>query len=162
MPRSRKPLSEQRGHLTVEFQKQREFEESVIKTSRSALSVPPAWLVNQTAKKEFRRICKLLEDIDILGDLDLTNICGYCNAYAMYRQATDELAKDMKEKNSLKVMGGNGQETENPLIGIQRRYSQEMRDFEKLCGLTIDSRLKLASSKAKSIDDDIQDKFGDI
>ena len=37
-----------------------------------------------------------------------------------------------------------------------------MRDFEKLCGLTIDSRLKLASSKAKNIDDDIQDKFGDI
>ena len=80
----------------------------------------------------------------------------------MYRQATEELLKDVKEKNSLKVTGGNGQETENPLVGIQRRYAQEMRDFEKLCGLTIDSRLKLASSKAKNIDDDIQDKFGDI
>nr|DAM08100.1 MAG TPA: terminase small subunit [Caudoviricetes sp.] len=162
MPRPRKPLSEQKGNLTVEFQKQREFEESIVKTSRSELNAPPSWLINQTAKKEFRRICKLLEEIDIVGDLDLTNICGYCNAYAMYRQATEELLKDVKEKNSLKVTGGNGQETENPLVGIQRRYAQEMRDFEKLCGLTIDSRLKLASSKAKNIDDDIQDKFGDI
>ena len=51
MPRPRKPLSEQKGNLTVEFQKQREFEESMIKTSRSELNAPPSWLINQTAKK---------------------------------------------------------------------------------------------------------------
>lgn len=162
MARPRKPLAEQNGNLTVQIQQQKEFEESLISVGNSELIRPPNWLIDKIAVNEFKRITKLLKDIGVIGNLDLSNICGYCNAYSMYRKATKELANDISKNGSMKVIGGNGQEVENPLISIQRKYAQEMRDFEKLCGLTVDSRLKFASSKAKEIDDDIEDKFGDI
>ena len=162
MARPRKPLSEQTGNLTVKFQRQREFEEALITVDKSQLIHPPDWLVDEVAVNEYKRVTKLLDDIEIIGNLDLSNIGGYCNAYAMYCKATSELARDISLNKSMKVIGGNGQEVENPLIGIQRKYAQEMRNFERLCGLTVDSRLKFASSKAKEIDDNITDNFGDI
>ena len=37
-----------------------------------------------------------------------------------------------------------------------------MRKFAGLVGLTIDSRLRFASIKAKELKDEIEDEFGDI
>ena len=51
---------------------------------------------------------------------------------------------------------------ENPLIKIQKNYAEEMRKFAGLVGLTIDSRLKIATTKAEKQDSKIIDEFGDI
>ncbi len=157
MGRNRKPLSAQNGNLTQKFQKQREFEENLVTGSKSELAKPPTWLINATAKKEWNRIVDELGNIGMICNLDIDNIGGFCNAFAMYLKVTKEL-----KKVKLTVIGGNGQETEHPLIGTQRKYAQEMRDFAKLCGLTIDSRLKFAAQKAKDIDNEIDSEFGDI
>ena len=37
-----------------------------------------------------------------------------------------------------------------------------MRSFASLCGLTIDSRLKIGSKKAEETQQEIEDTFGDI
>ena len=42
------------------------------------------------------------------------------------------------------------------------KYSDEMRKYASLLGLSIDSRLKLASLKGKKKNDEINDEFGDI
>lgn len=162
MGKSRKPLSEQTGHLTAKFQKQREFEENLVKSSRHEFEKPPAWLIDDYAVAEYKRIIKDLIRMDIIGDLDITNIAGYCNSYVLWLRATAELEEDYKKYGSLKVVSQNGVKVENPLINVQRKYAQEMRDFERLCGLTIDSRLKMASTKSQEIDNIIGDKFGDI
>ena len=50
----------------------------------------------------------------------------------------------------------------NPLCELQKMYSEEMRKFAAMCGLTIDSRLKAATVAREEIDTDISEEFGDI
>ena len=45
---------------------------------------------------------------------------------------------------------------------LQKMYSEEMRKFASMCGLTIDSRLKAATIAREGIDNEINDEFGDI
>ena len=152
MGRTRKQLSEQKGHLTKKQQTRRQTEQELVRMDNKYLMTPPNWLINETAVKEYKRLVKAMKDMDMLGDLDANNLACYCNAYANYLKATEQL-------DELVISGG---KFENPLIGIQIKYAKEMRDFARLCGLSIDSRLKFAAAKLNGIDDDINDEFGNI
>ena len=96
-----------------------------------------------TAKKEWKRLNKELEEISVICNLDYNNLGAYCNAYSFYVQATKELDKE-------------------PLIRIQLKYSEEMKKIASLLGLTIDSRLKIATIKNQNNQNDLVDDFGDI
>ncbi|MBU9746196.1 phage terminase small subunit P27 family [Lachnospiraceae bacterium ASD3451] len=161
MSRNRKPIEQQIGNLTKEDKERKRLEEQVVKTGSEDIGKTPSWLIDATAKREYRRILKDLKRIEIVGNLDLSNLAGYCNAYAMYRKATQQLsgADFIVEKVSAQ---GVPYEAENPLIGIQKKYADEMRKFASLCGMTIDSRLKAATMKVDKIEDEIEDEFGDI
>ena len=152
--RTRKQLSEQRGHLTKRQQTKRQTEQELVKTDNTYFREPPLWLIDEIAIREYKRLVKAMEKMDMLGDLDANNLACYCNAYAGYRKASEQL-------DSLLVTGEKGP-YENPLIAIQIKYSKEMRDFARLCGLSIDSRLKFAAVKLDAITDDIDDEFGKI
>ena len=64
MGRPRKPLTEQRGNLTVITMQTREAEEDSVTTDKNQLKRPPTWLIDNVAKKEWRRIVKELEKIN--------------------------------------------------------------------------------------------------
>lgn len=157
MGRMRKPLSEQKGHLTQEVQTRRSTEESMIRTDTAYLRRPPKWLISKVAVKEYRRLIKELESLDLLGNLDANALGSYCNAFAKYLEVTEEL-----KTAPLTVLNGAGTPVENPLFALQMKYSKEMRDTGRLCGLTIDSRLKFASTKLDGIEDAISAEFGEI
>lgn len=157
MGRARKTLSEQTGNLTKEIQTRRAIEEDMVKTGSDYFLIPPEWLINPTAVKEYIRIAKELEKLGLLGNLDTNALGNYCNAFAKYIEITAEL-----ENAPLVVTNSAGNTVENPLINMQLKYSREMRDNGRLCGITIDSRLKFASRKLDSIEADISEKFGDI
>jgi len=161
MSRNRKPLEQQAGNLTKEKKERRQMEQQAVSTGAEDLAKPPSWLVDSVAKREYRRILKDLKKIKIVGNLDLSSLAGYCNAYAMYRKATTQLAGQelIVEKQSAQ---GILIEAENPLIMVQKKYAEEMRKFASLCGLTIDSRLKAAAARMDRIEDEIADEFGDI
>ena len=161
MSRNRKPLDQQIGNLTKEEKERRQMEEQAVRTGTEDIIRTPSWLVDNVAKQEYRRILKDLRNNEIVGNLDLSNLGGYCNAYAMYRRATKDLAGQdlIVEKVSA---GGVSYEAENPLIMVQKKYAEEMRKFASMCGLTIDSRLKAASAKVDRIEDEIENEFGDI
>ena len=91
MPRGRKPLDMQKGNLTVEQQDEIKNIEEFITVGREDLEKPPTWLRDTIAKKEFKRIVHEFRDIEVIGNLDLNNLAGYCNAYSFYIQATKEL-----------------------------------------------------------------------
>lgn len=91
MGRPRKPLTEQRGNLTVITMQTREAEEDSVTTDKNQLKRPPTWLIDNVAKKEWRRIVKELEKINLIGNLDRNNLGGYCNAFANYVKATEIL-----------------------------------------------------------------------
>ena len=157
MGRTRKTLSEQTGNLTKEIQTRRTIEQDMTRTGTEYFFRPPKWLINSVAVKEYRRIAEELGRLELLGNLDTNALGNYCNAFAKYTEITKKL-KDAP----LTVTNSAGNEVENPLINMQLKYSKEMRENGRLCGITIDSRLKFASQKLDAINDDISEEFGDI
>ncbi len=138
---------------------QRKKEEKSVTVGKSQLRYSPEWLIDDVAKKEWSRLTKELKEIDIIGNLDKNNLGAYCNAYACYIRATEELKEQsmcvIRETRTGNIV------VKNPLIDVQRTYAEEMRKFASLCGLTIDSRLKAATAKAKK-EDEVEDQFGGI
>lgn len=127
---------------------------------KDQLERTPAWLVDNEAKKEWKRLIKELDKIEIIGNLDKNNLIGYCNAFANYKKVTEELKE---APFCVEKMTRNGPVlVKNPLIDIQKLYAEEMRKFASLCGLTIDSRLKAAVTKTEKKEEEIQSRFGDI
>ena len=153
MPRKRKPLATQKGNLTVAQQEDKKLEERLVQTGKETLAKPPTWLIDAT--KEFEKM-----EIDVIGNLDVNNLGCYCNAFSYYISVTKQLKK---EKKVIKKPTQNGEIlVKNPLCDLQKMYSEEMRKFASMCGLTIDSRLKAATIAREGIDSEINDEFGDI
>lgn len=160
MGRPKKPIDTQKAHLTLVEKQKKQMEEECVKTGNNHLKTPPDWLINNVAKREWRRIVRELNKISIIGNLDYANLGGYCNAYANYIKAT-EILKDQtyyveRETRTGVIV------VKNPMVDIQTNYAAEMRKFASLCGLTIDSRLKAAVTKTEKTEEMIKQKFGNI
>ena len=160
MARPRKPLEMQTRHNKVVEMQRRQQEEQAVTVSGEQLEKPPSWLTDAVAKKEWRRLMVELQKINIIGNLDLNNLAAYCNAYSAYRKATKELKGQSLIVEKETKYGT--QLVANPLISIQSKYSDEMRKYAALCGLTIDSRLKAGAAKVDKQDEDIRKRFGGI
>lgn len=158
MGRSRKPADMQKGHVIKINEYQRKQEEEMVTVGKNQIQRAPSFLVDNVAKNEWKRLTKELESIEIIGNLDRNNLAAYCNAFSKYVKVTKELAEAPflvdKETRYGKM------KVQNPLIGIQKNYAEEMRRFAALCGLTIDSRLKAANIKTKKSEDELEEKFG--
>ena len=151
----------QSKHLTIEEKVRKEQEEEIVTTGKEQLEKVPKWLVDSVAKKEYKRIVSEFDKINVVGNLDLNNIAAYCNAYSFYLKATNELkGQSLTVERTMK--NGEVGLFKNPLIDVQRNYADEMRKFASLCGLTIDSRLKVASVQVNKTEKTIEDDFGDI
>ena len=162
MARPKKPLEFQMKHLTQEEKAKKELEEQEIRhLNKNQLAKPPTWLRDSIAKKEWKRLNKELEEISVICNLDFNNLGAYCNAYSFYVQASKELDKEPLITEFTNKAGVTNF-VENPLIRIQLKYSDEMKKFAALLGLTIDSRLKIASIKNQNNQNDLVDEFGDI
>jgi len=160
MSRARKPIEMQNKHLTEEEKLKKQEEEKSIIVGNEQLKKTPSWLIDDIAEKEFKRITKEFKKINSIGNLDLTNIGGYCNAFALYRQATKEL--EGKSLVIKQVTTSGVKFVENPWKKAQIEYASEMRKFAALCGMTIDSRLKAGTVIINSQQDTITKEFGDI
>jgi len=159
--RHQKPLSQQKGNLTKEQQVRKQLIEDMVKVDADQLEKKPTWLRNSVAKNEWDRLLIELKKLEFIGNLDYNNLGAYCNAFAMYVQATKELKKvDL----TFEYLAANGvkQIKSHPLIDVQRKYLDEMRRFSTTLGLTIDSRLKMAGGTLGKKEETIKDTFGDI
>ena len=67
MARPRKPKELQTGHLTVIDGQMKKAAEDAVKTEKNQLKTPPKWLINDVAKKEWRRLIKELDKLNIVG-----------------------------------------------------------------------------------------------
>lgn len=161
MARPKKMLNMQEGHLTKEQQTEKKIQEEMIQTATDQLQKPPNWLRDNVAKKEWKRLVEQFKTIGVISNLDLNNLGAYCNAYSFYLEATKNLqGQPLTVEYTNK--GGSTNIIENPLIKIQIKYSDEMKRFSSLLGLTIDSRLKMATIKLNETKKNITEEFGDI
>ena len=147
MGRSRKPLEMQKGNLTIEQKVTLEQAEEMVSVGKEQLTKPPTWLVDKIAKAEFKRVVKEMEKVQIFGNLDVNNLACYCNAFSMYRSVLIMVKEYPADKD---------------LADILKKHADEMRKFAALCGLTIDSRLKLGTNMSEQKDNEIGKRFGDI
>lgn len=160
MTRPKKPLLINKGSFTKEEKAKRELEESLVVGNVDKLEAPK-WLINKFALEEFYKLLTELKEIDLVCNLDMNNLANYCEALSKYAEATLLLEE---QPLTIKKCMPNGQYTmvENPLIGIQKKYAEELRRFANLCGLTVDSRLKIGAMKAEKLESKVGNEFGDI
>lgn len=130
-----------KGHLTiVELQSKQADERAIVHDCDQVdPDFPPEELIDDVAIKEWKRILPVLASIDLLGNCDRVNLVGYCNAWAKYVSA-------LKEDDDNKIL----------------KYGEEIRKFERNCYLTPDSRLKAATTKRKTKEQQMEAKFGVI
>lgn len=151
MGRARLPIEEQKKHLTVAEQQQRRAEQEKAMVGRERLRLTKkvrALLMNEEAVGKYKEVLEMIRDLDFIGDLDRDNLIGYCNAWTCVQMMTRVMGRDpqmMLDKDMMQVYRG---------------HCEEMRKFGRLCGMTLDSRLKAASLAVKKDQDEAGDKFG--
>ena len=163
MARPRKILANksETSNLTKEQKEQKKKEEQLATTGSEQLNKPPAWLRDVVAKKEWNRLLEQLKKIGVIGNLDYNDLGAYCNSFSSYLEITNKMKGEPFVIEYTNKMGKTNI-IQNPYITAQLKYSEEMRKFASLLGITIDSRLKMASLKISTEKNKIEDEFGEI
>ena len=110
------------------------------------------------AKREYERVRKNLQSIDIIGNLDRNSMIVYANAYSMYLQAL----KETKKKDFCPTVKTSSGEKPNPIYAILEQAKKDMDTSGNALGMSASSRLKIASEKAKGQEENLMQLFGDI
>ena len=158
MPRQNKPLSMMKKHLTSEEKIKKERQEEVVSVGKEQLARAPTWLLDSVAKKEFKRLVKEYEKIDLVGNLDLNNIGEYCDLFSLY----NEDIKDYKEVKKSDITLSEKIEKKAEIKKDMLRLVEQMRKIGSLIGMDINNRLKAANKIVNQQDEEINDEFGDI
>lgn len=147
----RKPLELQKGHLTKKEIEERKLEEQSIFVGKEQLQNVPDWLIDETAKSEWKRLVKEFSGNSLINNLDYNNLGAYCNAFSRYTLITKRLGT--------KIIGG---ELANKLITLELKYSDEMKKYASLLGLTAEGKLKALNAGGEKNKKDLEDEFGEI
>lgn len=159
MGRPRKIISMQTGNIKKDVRAKREYEESLVKTDKDELEkLPSSVFLDATAKREYERVRKNLQSIDIIGNLDRNSMIVYANAYSMYLQAL----KETKKKDFCPTVKTSSGKKPNPLYAILEQAKKDMDTSGSALGMSASSRLKIASEKAKGQEENLVQLFGDI
>ncbi len=149
---AKKPLALQEGHLTKEQIQRKELEEQFLKDAgREQLNNPPDWLIDETAINEWRRLVKEFGSNSMINNLDYNNLGAYCNAFSKWSAITKELGLKFRAGRQI-----------NPLVTLELKYSDEVKKYAVMLGLTMEGKLKSINCLAKSQENEIEDEFGDI
>ena len=159
MGRPRKIISMQTGNIKKDVRAKREYEESLVKTDKDELEkLPSSVFLDATARREYERVRKNLQSIDIIGNLDRNSMIVYANAYSMYLQAL----KETKKKDFCPTVKTSSGEKPNPIYAILEQAKKDMDTSGSALGMSASSRLKIASEKAKGQEENLVQLFGDI
>ncbi|MDK3656255.1 phage terminase small subunit P27 family [Staphylococcus pseudintermedius] len=139
MPRPKKPLSQQKTRRTTAVQEELKATEERLKELKPLQKTPPAYL-DATAKKEYKRITTLLNELPI-ADLDLSLVVAYCQTYSNYIQATKHV-----NKHGLVTETERGTKLSS-YYTAQRESTDRLISLSNKLGLNIDSRMKILTPK---------------
>lgn len=147
MPRPIKMLDQQKTRRTTKVQEELKATEEQMNKLKPLQKTPPAYL-DTTAKKEYKRITSLLEELPI-ADLDLSLVVAYCQTYSNYVQATKQL-----NESGLVTETERGTKLSS-YYTAQRDSTDRLISLSNKLGLNIDSRMKIltpSATKDKSTD----------
>jgi len=113
----------------------------------------PSWLEPE-AKKEWRRMAKVLESLGVLTEIDAAAFAGYCQAYARWKEAEEFLSK---HGTIFKTPSGYIQQV--PQVSIAQTYLKVMKDFCSEFGLTPAARTRIKVDVEEKSADDVMEKL---
>lgn len=99
---------------------------------------PPKDMQNETARKEWRRITKLLCQQRVFSDADIAALTIYCTSYATYKHA----AQQVEELGSV-VMSAAGSPVKNPYVSVCNSCWDRIRPLLAEFGLSPSGRARL-------------------
>ena len=136
---NKKMLSQQKSRRTKEVQEELKAAEEKLHQLEPLRKQPPEWL-DDTAKEEYYRITKLLEELPI-AELDLSLVVAYCQTYSNYITATKHINEhglvDKTERGTKLTI----------YYTIQRDSTDKLISISNKLGLNIDSRMKILTPK---------------
>ncbi|MCT8514926.1 phage terminase small subunit P27 family [Chromohalobacter sp. TMW 2.2271] len=115
--------------------------------------LPPEWL-DPVGIEMWEKVAPWLVSSKILTESDVPNLEAYCAAYARWRQAEKDIAK-----NGITVMGMNS-EIKNPACTVANESLKQMTTFGSALGLDPASRARLAVPGAKEANNPFKDLVG--
>ena len=107
------------------------------------LPTAPAHLTD-TGKKEWRRVGKLLHNLGLLTEIDLTALAGYCSTYAQWVGAQEQI-----KKHGVLIKAQSGFPMQSPYLTISNKAMSEMRKWLVEFGMTPSSRTRIQVDKPK-------------
>lgn len=163
MGRNAKPIEllliQGKKHLTKNEIEQRQQAEKKFKP-RSNNIKPPSWL-DDLARKEFKRIVKELQEIELITNVDVNALAAYCDAYSDYVSCT----RIIQEEGLMVEYTNKAAETNkvpHPLLTKKKQLHEQMKSLATEFGLTPSSRAKIALPKQEEKEKTEEEKlFGD-
>lgn len=104
----------------------------------------PAWL-EEDAKKEWKRMGKILEQIGLLTEMDMTAFAGYCQAYARWKEAEEFITQ-----HGTIIRTPNGYLQQVPQVSIAQTNLKIMLKFCEQFGLTPSARSRIAAGEGSA------------
>ena len=154
----RKVLDNSNKAIPVIKRQQKEAQEALLSDlSRLKDTDPPIELRDKKATETWKRIIPLLMELPVLCEIDRDNLIGYCNAWSEYCELIDD-QKRAKEIDDIVVKAKVLASLGNRMEKVQNAH----RRYGALCGMSLDSRLKLAAIKTKQEAETVEQKFGVI
>jgi P27 family predicted phage terminase small subunit len=139
--RKRKPSSQREaegnpGHRPI--QPEADF------SSAGAIGNPPAWL-DEEAKREFSRVVKAVEDMDLLHSTDVGVMASYAVNYSRWIAAEKKIAA---EGTVIEQIGSQGQSksVKHPALMVSADAQRQMIRAGALIGLNPVDRNRLSAS----------------
>ena len=115
----------------------------------------PAWLEDE-AKKEWKRMSKVLESMGLLTEMDMAAFAGYCQAYARWKEAEEFLTQ-----HGSMVRTPNGYLQQVPQVSIAQTNMKIMLKFCEQFGLTPSSRSRIvAGADGTGTEDEMEQLLG--
>jgi P27 family predicted phage terminase small subunit len=107
--------------------------------------------LNAEGRKEWRRITRELAPLGLVSNLDRTALAIYCDAYARWVDATDNI-----RQFGLIVKAPGGYPMPSPYLPILNKSIEQMRAFIVEFGMTPASRSRVATDMPD--EEDAEDK----
>lgn len=105
----------------------------------------PSWMTDKDARKEFRRLVKLLSDMGLIGAADANLIVRYCVAWVRWRRVVQTLvANPGAEFATYKDEAGKVKSIQvSALHSIARSLSEELSRAEASLGMSPSARSRI-------------------
>lgn len=120
----------------------------------------PAWLQPE-AKKEFRRLVRLLGDMGVIGQVDGNALSRYATTWLRWRQAIQMIEKTGEIQV---VRGDDGKPTgvkPSPYIYLARSLAEQLDKLEAAFGLNPSARSRITVSNPPESKDADKSRFFD-